>query len=245
MKILAIDIETSPNIVYTWGLWDQNVALNQVIEPGGVICFAAKWIGEKGVKFHSVWDDGRDDMLAAAHALLSEADVVMHYNGRRFDIPHLNREFVLAGMLPPEPFADIDLLTVARSQFKFQSNKLEHVSQQLGLGGKVKHEGFDLWRKVLGGDEVAQRRMRKYNIKDVTLLEDMYEILRPWIKNHPSRPLHDGHGACPVCGSGKVQRRGFAYTKVSKFQQFQCQACGHWFRGTSRVGKAPTTQAVA
>lgn len=245
MKVLAIDIETKPHVAYVWGLFDQNVGLNQIIETGGVICFAAKWLGEKDVKFHSVWTDGKADMLAAAHSLLSEADVVMHYNGRRFDIPHLNREFVLAGMLPPEPFADIDLLTVARGQFKFASNKLEHVSKQLGLEGKVAHEGFGLWVGVMEGDELAQRRMRKYNIRDVTLLEDLYAVLRPWIKNHPSRPLHDGTGTCPVCASDRVQRRGFAYTKVSKFQQFQCQTCGHWFRGTTKVSKAGTTQAAA
>lgn len=245
MKILSLDIETSPNLVYAWGLFDQNIGLNQIKEVGGVLCFAAKFLDEKKVHFHAVWDKGgREEMVAAAHRLLSEADVVMHYNGRRFDIPHLNREFVLAGLTPPEPFADIDLLTVARGRFKFTSNKLEHVATQLGLEGKVSHEGFSLWTKVMGGDEVAQRRMRKYNIRDVTLLEDLYAVLQPWIRNHPSRPLYDGHGSCPACASVKVQRRGFAYTKVSKFQQYQCQACGHWFRGAKRIS-SPATRAVA
>jgi DNA polymerase elongation subunit (family B) len=242
VKILALDIETSPNLVYTWGLFDQNVGLNQIVEQGSVLCFAAKWVGKPGVFFHSVWGDGREEMLAQAHALLDEADVVMHYNGNRFDIPHLNREFVQEGLAPPSPFANIDLYSVVRRRFKFQSNRLENVAVQLGLKGKEETGGFDLWKNVMAGDEVAQRRMRKYNRRDVTVLEEMYEILRPWIPNHPSVAVRDG-GTCPRCGSNHVQRRGFAYTQVSAFQQFQCQACRGWFRGTKRVDGVKVTAA--
>ena len=48
-KVLVIDIETSPNVVYAWGLWDQNIGISQVIEPSRVLCFAAKWVGQKKV----------------------------------------------------------------------------------------------------------------------------------------------------------------------------------------------------
>ena len=70
-------------------------------------------------------------MLEGIHKLLDEADAVIHYNGKRFDIPSLNKEFLLNGMFPPAPFKEIDLLTVARGRFRFVSNKLDYVAQQL------------------------------------------------------------------------------------------------------------------
>lgn len=248
MKTLILDIETSPNVVHTWGLRQQDVGLNQILETSRVLCLAAKWLGERKTFFWAEWGEGgRPAMLQAIHELLDEADVVMHYNGRRFDIPHLNREFLEAGMLPPSPFADIDLLLAVRRRFRFQSFKLDHVANVILGDGKVKHEGHTLWRKVLDGDELARKRMERYNKRDVTLLEELYEPLRPWIAGHPSAPLHDGLHAlvCPVCSSPRVQRRGFAHTAVSRFQQYQCQACGKWFRGTKRVGSVAVTQVTA
>lgn len=234
MKILALDIETAPATVYAWGLWDQNVGLNQVVSHVRVLCFAAKFLGDKKIHFYSEWDDGHDVMIAKAHELLSEADVVMHWNGNRFDIPHLNREFVEAGMGPPAPFKSIDLMLVVRKEFKFMSNKLDNIADQLGLEGKIKHEGFGMWTGVMNGDGTAQRKMAKYNKRDVTLLEDIYEILRPWIRNHPSLPLYDrtASDGCPTCGSTHRQRRGYAYTQVSRFAQYQCQNpnCKRYYR---------------
>ena len=32
MKILLLDIETTPMQVYAWGLWDQNISIDQIIK---------------------------------------------------------------------------------------------------------------------------------------------------------------------------------------------------------------------
>jgi uncharacterized protein YprB with RNaseH-like and TPR domain len=149
-------------------------------------------------------------MLLRAHELLDEADAVLHYNGRRFDIPHLQREFMEAGMKPPAPFKQIDLLATMKKEAKFISNKLAFVSKRLGLRGKLQHEGFPLWIKCMEDDERAWKRMQKYNIRDVTELEKLYLLARPWIRNHPSHAALTGTNVCPKCGSPKLQRRGFA-----------------------------------
>lgn len=238
MRTLFLDIETAPSTAYVWSLFDQHVPLARVISPGQVLCFAAKWQGAKTMTFRSVHEHGREKMLEDAHALLDEADVVIHYNGTKFDIPHLNAEFVVEGMAPPAPFKQIDLYRTVRRRFRMLSRKLDFVAQQLGLGGKVKHEGFDLWVLCMEGDPSAWRRMEKYNRQDVKLLEDLYARLLPWIPNHPSRPLYDGSGACPLCGAGheRLQRRGYSYTSVSAFQRWQCQECKGWLRSKKREG---------
>ena len=183
MKILVIDIETRPNLAHVWGLWDQRVGLNQIVEVGTVICFAAKWHKSSKVEFASDYHDGHDAMVKRAWTLLDDADAVVHYNGKAFDMKHLQREFLLAGLPPPSPWVDIDLLLTVRQQFKFASNKLDHIASELGIGTKMAHEGFDLWRKCMADDKAAWGRMKRYNVQDVRLTETLYDRLMSWIKS--------------------------------------------------------------
>ena len=118
MKILLIDIETSPNTAHVWGLWQQNVSLNQLLESSYTMCYSAKWLGEKDIYFDSVQKSKPEDMLAGVHGLLEEADAVVHYNGTKFDMPTLNKEFLVHKMTPPPPIKQIDLLKTVRSQFR-------------------------------------------------------------------------------------------------------------------------------
>jgi DNA polymerase elongation subunit (family B) len=143
MKILLLDIETSPNSAYVWGLYDQNIGINQMIESSQVLCYCAKWLGDKEVVFDSIHKSSRKKMLKGIHGLINEADGLVTYNGNKFDLPILNKEFLLHNLNPPSPSKKIDLLRTVRSNFRFTSNKLDYVSQQLGLGKKVEHEGFE------------------------------------------------------------------------------------------------------
>jgi DNA polymerase elongation subunit (family B) len=233
MKILFLDIETSPNLAYVWGLWQQNVSINQMVNSTEVICFGARWYGQRKVHFSSVHHDGKAEMLKAIHELLDEADAVVGWNSAGFDMKHLRREFVENDMLPPSPSKDIDLMKVARNQFKFPSNKLDYVSQKLGVGKKVKHSGFDLWVNCMAGDDKAWREMKKYQIQDVNLLVDLYEKFLPWIKTHPNKSI--GTEACTNCGSTKIHARGLARTMSGAYQRYQCQDCGKWLRGTKTL----------
>lgn len=241
-RICTIDIETSPSIAQVWGLFKQNIGLNQIQESTRVISFAAKWKGSKDVMFFSEFHDGRKKMIAEAHRILSEADIVVHYNGSSFDIPHLKREFLLAKLPPPAPFLQIDLLKAVKRNFRFMSNKLQHVCDQLRIGRKVDTGGHDLWAKCLLGDEIAWGKMRKYNKHDVVLTEELYVLLLPWIDNHPHIGLAkmDPKDACNRCGSNRLQYRGTSQTGTTVYKRFQCQQCGGWGRGNSRVAKVNT-----
>lgn len=242
MKIVTIDIETAPNKAFTWGLWDQNVGLNQLIESSSVLCWAAKWYGKREVLFDRITGaKSRKTMLKGIHQIMSEADAIVTWNGDNFDIPSLNREFLVAGMTPPAPYKRIDLLKTARDKFKFTSNKLEYVGPHLGLGTKVKHPGFELWLGCMAGDEESWALMEKYNKGDVVLTEKVYDKMLPWITNHPNRGAHDPGCACPNCGSNEVQRRGVSVTRDAKYQRFQCTSCGAWSRSKIQLSKAQNT----
>lgn len=247
MKILAWDIETGPNLAYVWGLWDQNVALNQIEDRGEVLSFAARWIDEPKSKIE-FWRGGHDlggaheEMVNRAWELLDQADALVSWNGKGFDTKHMNRAFLLAGLAPPSPAKEIDLMLVARSRFKFVSNKLDNVAQELGLGSKIKHSGFDLWRRCLLGEAKAWAEMRKYNEQDVHLLVDLYERLLPWITGHPNRNLYDPKvDGCPKCPAGpeSLVRQGFRPTMTGMYQRYQCAKCGGWSsEGTRSFGSS-------
>lgn len=230
MKVLAWDIETSPHEVYRWGLFDQSpVGLSQIIRPGGVMCFAARWLGEpkSALVTKSVHYDGHQEMVQYAWDLLNEADALLSWNGKGFDTRRMQTEFTMLGMTKPEPWAEIDMLKDVRREFAFPSNKLEYVAQTLLGKGKVSHEGFGLWLKCLAGDPKAWDRMLKYNAQDVHLLIELYEYLKGWIKTPNARLF--GSSECTKAGcDGTLAKEGTRTTLVGVYQRYKCNKCGSW-----------------
>lgn len=237
MKTLLLDVECTPNLATVWGIWQQNIAINQLHETSRVMCFSAKWVNGKEVRFESEYEQSHIDMVEKLHGLLSEADAVVHYNGNKFDMPVINREFLRYSYSPPAPYKNIDLLEVVKRQFRFVSNKLDHVVQELGIGGKVETGGHELWLKCMDGDPNAWKTMEEYNKHDVILLEALYYRLLPWIHNHPNPTLYTKNEdiVCPTCGSVHLQKRGTAHGKSFKYQRYQCMNCGAWSRGRHTI----------
>jgi hypothetical protein len=239
MKVLTLDLETRPNVVHTWGMYKQDIGLPQLREPGRVISFAAKWYGERPVLFASEYHNGADDMVELAWRLLDEADIVITYNGDNFDIPWLNTEFIKRGMGLPSSFKSIDLYKVVKKNFKFPTNRLAYVTQALGLSGKLKHTGHEMWVDIMEGDEETARKawnlMRRYNKRDVVTTEELFTALRAYIKL-PNPLLYDENAEPDTCFcGGRFHKRGFAYTSVSAYQRYVCVDCGSWFKGGKRI----------
>ncbi len=235
MNIVTIDIETLPGEGYFFGLWDQNIGLDFLKRPTRMGCFAAKWLGSKEMIFRSEFHDGREVMLKTAHEILNDADAVVGYNSRKFDVKHLNRELFLEKMSPPSPFAHIDLMETSKKQFAFMSNKLQHLLTETKIGSKIVTEGAPLWTACLDGDEGAWNRMRKYNENDTRETEKLYIEMRPWIKGHPSHGALQGDDICTNCGSNDLVKEGIAYTASGSFQRYCCGSCGKWVRSNRRI----------
>lgn len=235
MKTLLLDIESAPTIAGVWRLYDDYISTDQIMREGYVLCVSAKWLGEKGTYFYSEWTHGRKEMLERIHALMDEADVIIHYNGVKYDIPTLHREFVVSRMAPPSPSKHIDMLPIVRKQFKFISNKLDYVCQQLGLGKKVKHKGMQLWWDCMTGDKKAHAVMERYNRHDVLLLEKLYHRLLAWIPKHPNVSLYSN--SCAHCGSKRLNSKGET-GKGSK--RFLCLDCGEYTKVLADGTASPT-----
>lgn len=249
-RILIYDLELAPNIVRAWSLFKPTIAINQIVEPTRIICFSYRWYGEKKSHIVTEWDDGYENMIRRLWSLFDEADAICGYNSIGFDDKHSKAAFFLQGLTPPSPYRQIDLLRVVRKHMNLPSRKLDYVCQALGLGSKVKHSGMELWNNVIDPPDEetgrkARKLMAKYCRQDVDLTHDLYVKLLPWIDNGANAGLYldDANPHCTSCGSGKVQRRGFAYTAACRYQRYQCMDCKKWLRSRrmdSTVDMRPT-----
>lgn len=231
-KILIFDIETAPIESYTWGIWEQNIAINQIKNDWFILCYSAKWLFDKEVIHDCVTKKEvlkRDDkrVVKSLWKLLDEADIVIAHNGDQFDIKKSNARFIYHDLPLPNSFRQIDTLKIAKKYFNITSNKLDYLCRYLGLPTKIDTGGFELWLKCINGDELALKEMDGYCQNDVKILEELYLRLRPYDKQHPDVGLyfnHDGH-VCPSCGSDKLKYGSYYTTKSNKYKTMRC-TCG-------------------
>lgn len=230
-RVLILDIETRPALAYVWGLFNQNIGIGQLEDSGAVMGVGFKWLGDRAVTFVSDHEHGHEEMLRLTWEAVSSADVVVHFNGDSFDMKHLNWEFVQAGLGKPKPYRSIDLLKVVRQNFRPISKKLDHVSQALGLGAKMQHEGFGLWRACINGDAKAWGRMGRYCKQDVRLTEELLVRLLQWLPGSAHIGLMVGaERACPNCGGDDFAKAGSAFTALTEYALYRCNGCGTWVR---------------
>ena len=231
-RILIIDIETRPALVYTWGMFNQSFGPSQVVDWGGVLCFAAKWHDQPETVFYPEWK-GKERMIRAAHRLLTEADAVVGWNSQRFDTRWLQAEFMRAGMARPSAYVNVDLMRSQKRDAFMLSNKLESRRLWLGKEGKLSTGGFDLWKGVMAGDREARKLMEQYNRADVEITAEEFEEMRlgGWVRNLPNHAIDGGH-VCPSCGGERLQARGWAHTKTRRYKRYQCRDCHSWSQAT-------------
>jgi len=232
VRCILLDIETTPNVAYTWGKYDQNVIAFQ--KEWELLSFAFKYLGAPArdtVCFSRQETASEADLVVSAWQVLDEADVIIGHNIDQFDNRKLRAKFVEHSLPPPSPYKTIDTKKIAKSQFAFNSNSLNDLAAVLKLGSKKSTGGFDLWLGCMADEAKSWKKMIEYNKHDVVLLEKVYERLKAWYPNHPNFALFTStdNRKCPVCGSGKTQRRGSQVLKMRKAQRYHCQQCGHWF----------------
>jgi hypothetical protein len=243
-RILILDIETAPIRAFVWRLWKQNVYLDQIISDWFMLSWAAKWLLEEGVMSNALTPDEarrEDDYRIVSNFwhLLNQADVVIAHNGEQFDIPKIKARFIVHGLPPTTFYQQIDTKKVAKREFGFSSNKLEALARMFGFEGKSETD-FTLWSACLDGNQEALNYMEFYNKQDVKLLEEVYLVLRPYIKGHPNYNLYTDADTpvCPHCGGDHVVFAGYYYfTPTGKYRNFRCTDCGALSRERKSVFK--------
>lgn len=231
-RILFYDLETSPNLAYIWGFYEQNAI--KVMKDKIILSLAWKFQGDKEVKQLSYDAKNYSDLNIAKklHQLFSEADIVVAHNGDKFDRRMANGRMLLNKIAPPTHYRTVDTLKVARRQFSLNSNGLNNLAQVLGVGRKAETGGFDTWLGCMKGDKTAMTKMATYNKRDVSILERVYGELLPWIENHPHVGTIMGNkSACPNCGSTHTISNGKRFTNACIYQQRECKSCKRVYKG--------------
>jgi hypothetical protein len=235
MKILIFDLETSLLEVLVWSLRQKYIAPDMIVKDWEIISWAAKWLNDPPSKmmFADTRRQSEKQILKRLHALIDEADAVIAHNGDRFDFVKANTRFKANGMKPPSPAKRIDTCKMYQKTFGETSNSLAYLSEKYNKKFKklkhAKYPGNELWKECRLGNQDAWREMEKYNKHDVLALEELYLGVAPW----DDRPLfiHEDDVRCK-CGSDDFHKRGFYYTNLRKYQRYQCQDCGYWWRDT-------------
>lgn len=178
---LFFDLEVSANIVFSWRIGrDIDLSPDNIIQERAIICACYKWEGEDKV-YALKWEKGDDkDLLVKFAKIIDTADEVITQNGDAFDIKWLRARCIYHGIPISPKFNSIDTLKMARSGFKFNSNKLDYMGQYLSLGQKIKTE-YNLWKDItLNNCKVAMTKMIDYCKQDVVLLEQVYNKLQAY-----------------------------------------------------------------
>lgn len=250
LKTLVFDIERLPGqalverhgLTITGNFWDMNSwkrTIGRRIMPDEVtlwpstLCFAASWLGSKDKIFKSAWDD-RADMVKSIRDLLDEADIVVGYNSRSFDEKHVASDIVMAELPPPSPYRSIDLYSIVRQRFGFESKKLGTVLDRLQMPTKTDVYDPDIAQRALDGDVKAQNRLKRYNLGDTDVTAALYWRLLPWIKAHPHvAPVQAStKSMCPRCASTNLKRAGTWTPGVYVYAAYECRDCQGYFRTT-------------
>lgn len=239
-RVVLIDIETALNVVTSFSLREEFLPHTGILQERYIICGCWKVLGERRVHSVSVLDDAarykrnpHDDqhVVETLHKVLSEADVVVAHNGDRFDFKWIAGRVLALGLPPFPPLTSIDTYKAAKKHFYLNSYRLDYLGRYLGVGRKV-DTPKGLWMQVVRGDREAVRTMTRYCKGDVTLLEDVFLKMAPFLSNGVNLHLYGGKNPCPRCDSAKVRAQGTRRAKNRVFQRYQCSDCGGWFQHT-------------
>lgn len=246
-KILFFDLETSPLITRMWSKWQNGVNDNNIIKDWGVLCWSAKWlfddtiysgkVNESELETFNVsskkYHPNDERIMKSLWSLIDEADVIVAHNLKKFDEKKANTKFLKYGFGCPSPYQTIDTLLHLRKRFALTSNRLDYAAKQFfDIEGKLQTEN-NLWVRCMDGDYDALKYMSEYCDQDVKVLEDVYLLMRGWIKPHPNVGLQalSANGCCPVCSSEKRKETKTPYrTYVNEYTAYRCDDCSHIYR---------------
>jgi hypothetical protein len=232
IKRLFLDIETSPNVVYSWRLGSR-IALthDNIVEERKIICACWKWQGNPKV-YSEHWTGEEDKpIIVKVCEALALADEVVTHNGENFDLTWLRTRALVYDLDFPAYIPSFDTKKVAARMFHFNSNRLAYLAQFLGVGQKIKVD-FELWREVMRGNSKALKTMVRYCARDVVVLEKVFNKLRtmslPKIHHGVAGYLTKAH--CVNCGGLALRQVKMMVTPAgTKKHLMRCSKCQSQF----------------
>jgi len=182
-KVLLVDIETKPKKSWHWGVWQQNLSHNMMIEDGAILSWSAKWIGEKEVFYKDQRGNEKDlmnekELLKPLVKLMGEADIIIWQNGDGFDYGEINNRIAEHKLPIPEEYKTIDTKKIAKRHLRLPWYSLAYMTERFNKKYKKQSHkefpGFELWEQTMKGNRKAWECMKKYNQFDVLSMEELF-----------------------------------------------------------------------
>lgn len=231
LKVLTLDIENFPCVVYSWGLGEQHLPLEFLKRDWSICAWAAKWSDSDEVIYmdnrfeDNIYNDKR--LVKELIKLINQADVIIGQNVEHFDLRKIRARASFHKLKPFKPCKVTDILTEERRAFAFTSHKLAYKTMMNKKYQKLEHKqfpGFDLWEACMADKPSAWRAMEEYCKHDVLATEERYNDVKGWIRTHHVGPI-DGKLRC-FCGSTNLIQKGKVFTTAGIFQGYLCKDCG-------------------
>lgn len=243
-KVLFYDIETTLSKSYHFGQWKQNLSSKQKIDESILLSHSWAW-NDDGISGSiltpsEVLNRDCERLVEEAWALFDNADIIIAHNAKRFDIPMINRFFLMYGFPPPSPYKVVDTLLIAKKMFRLPFNSLDYLAKSLNVVEKIENSGIDLWIKCDQGDKEALDEMLDYNLGDIDTLREVYRRIMAWDNQGVNQSLYndDSDTLCPHCGSDDIKpiTDKLTYTPQRKYNVYRCGNCHATMRGQSKQG---------
>ena len=189
-KVLIVDCETKPILAYTWGVWEQNISPEMIVEDQALMSWSAKFLGEDKIYYQDQRSNYKNltndkKLMLPLKDLLEQASIVIWHNGDSFDYGKINDRFIEHKIDPPSDYETLDTKKLAKSVFNFPHNSLAYLTGRFCKKYKKltnkKFNGNKLWLECMKGNKAAWEEMRVYNELDVLSLEELFLILAPYV----------------------------------------------------------------
>lgn len=226
-----LDIETLPVVAFVWELFNVNISTEQVLFETCLLSWAGKFLNATEVYLDILTPQeaitrNMERIVTSCWNFMKQCDIIVGHNFSSFDGKLMNM-FFMKFNLPPLKYITVDTLQIARNNFRFSSNKMSFINQQLGIKEKIHNEGFPLWKKCHEGNPEALAKMKDYNIGDVYATEELFYKIRPYVKNINFALYNEVvEEQCPVCGSKDLITTGGVYpTTAGMWEEVRCNNC--------------------
>ena len=250
-KILYYDIETSPLKAWVWGTGEQYISYNQLdkdFKMWGIICVTYCWNDGKPAKSIDWGYEEQDTakVVKEFDEIIKQADLTIGKNSDRFDTKMINACRMFAGLpgLPQWTKYTDDLEKQMRRYFRMPSQSLDYISQQLGLGGKIKMEMQD-WIDIVEKNDKGKtslKKMIKYGLKDTEDTRFLWDKLSEHFDSKWNQSTFEGVKLIckhADCGSSDLKKDGTRVAGKTKYQHYTCKACGRY------AGRCPLSKVLA
>lgn len=121
----------------------------------------------------------------------NEADIIVHWNGKLFDVPFINARLMIrrkelsTRALRKSPILHPDKKQIdgrwINSKLRTRGNRLDGAAKDLGLANQKYDVRGEAWIKAADGHKESLDLIVKHCQKDVMITEEIMVILKPYI----------------------------------------------------------------